>query len=74
MGAPIHLSTDVPAGTGLILNARELATVYNRTPITVEYGTVGDQFQRNVVSIRAEERLAFAVTRPAAAVSVTALN
>jgi HK97 family phage major capsid protein len=74
MGAPIHLSTDVPLGTGLIMDARELATVYGRTPITVEYGTVNDQFQRNIVSIRAEERLAFAVKRPSAAVSVTGLN
>jgi hypothetical protein len=69
MGAPIHLSTDV-----LVLNARALATVYDRQQVTVEYGTIGDQFQRNVVSTSAEERLAFAVARPAAAVSVTALN
>jgi HK97 family phage major capsid protein len=74
MGAPIHLSTDVPLGTGLVMDSRQLATVYNRTPITVEYGTIGDQCQRNIGSIRAEERLAFGLKRPAAAVSVTGLD
>ncbi|CAN5120541.1 phage major capsid protein [soil metagenome] len=74
MGAALHVTTDVPLGTGLVMNAPELATVYGRSPVEVEYGTVGDQFQRNIKSMRVEERIAFAVTRPSAAVSVTGLN
>jgi hypothetical protein len=35
---------------------------------------IGDHFQRNITAIRAEERLAFGVKRPGAAVSVTALQ
>jgi HK97 family phage major capsid protein len=74
MGATIHLSTDIPAGTGLVLNAPEAATVYVRQDVQVKVGTSGDQWQRNLRSFIAEERLAFAVKRPSAVLSVTALN
>lgn len=73
-GAPVYLSTDMPLGTGLVMNATEAAKVYLRQDITVDVGYTGVGFTTNVTAIRAEERIAFAVRRPAAAVSVTALN
>jgi HK97 family phage major capsid protein len=73
-GARVILTTDIPLGTALVMNADELARVFARTPIQISWGTAGDQFQRNIISVIAEERLAFGVRRPSAAVSVTALN
>jgi HK97 family phage major capsid protein len=74
MGATIHVSSDVPAGTGLVVNAGQAATVYVRRDIQVQVGTSGDQWQRNLRAFIAEERLALAVKRPGAIVSVTDLE
>ena len=74
MGAQVMLTTDVPLGTALVLNAAEAARVYLRSDVRVDFGTTGDLWQRNITAIRAEERLALAVRRPAAVVSVTALQ
>ena len=62
-----------PLGTALVLKAPEAARVYLRSDIRVDFGTTGDLFQRNVQAVVAEERLAFAVRKPAAVVSVTGL-
>lgn len=74
MGARVMLTTDAPLGTALVLNAPETARVYLRSDIRVDFGTTGDFFQRNIQAIRAETRLAFAVRRPSAVVSVTGLT
>ena len=48
--------------------------MYLRSDIRVDFGTTGDFWQRNIQAIRAETRLALAVRRPAAVVSVTGLT
>ena len=73
LGARIHLTTDIPAGTGLVMNSAEAATVFVREDVRVDFGLNADMFTRNLQAIRAEERLAFAVKRPAAVVRVTGL-
>ena len=44
----------------------QAAVVYNRQGATVEMGYVNADFTNNVVTIRAEERLALAVEKPSA--------
>lgn len=73
LGAPVHVTTDAPLGTALVLNASEAARVYLREDIRVDMGMSGDGFQRNIRAARVETRLALAVRRPAAVVSVTGL-
>jgi hypothetical protein len=70
----VHLSTDAPLGTALVFNANELARVFVRSDLTIDFSAShGDYFQRNIRAARAEERIALAVRRPSAAVSVTGL-
>jgi HK97 family phage major capsid protein len=73
-GARVSLTTDVPVGTALVMNAAEVGKVYLRSDVRVDSGVTGDMFQRNVSALRAETRLAFGVRRPASAVTVTALT
>jgi HK97 family phage major capsid protein len=48
---------------------QRVGTIYDRMDVMVEISTEdSDNFRRNLVTIRAEERLAFAVTSPQAAV------
>ena len=48
--------------------------MYLRQDITVDTGYTSTGFTTNVSAIRAEERLALAVRRPASVVTVTALR
>ena len=60
------------AGTAVVGAFREAAQVFRRTGITVEATNSHDTyFARNMTAIRAEERLALAVYRPAAFCTLT---
>lgn len=63
-GVPVVLSNHMPAGEFLIGNLRSSATVYQRQGAVVEMGFVNDDFTKNLVTLRAEERLGLAVDRP----------
>lgn len=65
-GVSVVMSSHMPAGQFLIGNLRGSATIFQRQGATVEMGFVNDDFTRNLVTIRAEERLGLAVDRPAA--------
>lgn len=65
-GVQIVLSANMPAGSFLVGSLRGAATIYQRQGAVVEMGFVGDDFTKNLVTIRAEERLGLAVDRPAA--------
>ena len=65
-GVQIVLSNNVPAGSILVANLRGAATIFQRQGATVEMGFVNDDFTKNLVTIRAEERLGLAVDRPQA--------
>lgn len=65
-GVQIVISANMPAGQFLVGSLRSAATIYQRQGAVVEMGFVNDDFTRNLVTIRAEERLGLAVDRPAA--------
>ena len=65
-GVRIVLSNNMTAGKFAIGAFDQAAVVYNRQGATVEMGFINDDFQKNLVSIRAEERLALAVEKPSA--------
>lgn len=65
-GVRVVLSNNVTAGKFVIGAFDMSAVVYNRTGAVVEMGFVGSDFTNNLVTIRAEERLALAVEKPSA--------
>lgn len=65
-GVRIVLSANMTAGKFAIGAFDQAAVVYNRQGATVEMGYVNADFTNNVVTIRAEERLALAVEKPSA--------
>lgn len=65
-GLRVVLSTHMATGYFLIAQMRSAAMVYNRASVAIEMGYVNDDFTKNLVTIRAEERLALGVDRPAA--------
>jgi HK97 family phage major capsid protein len=65
-GAQVVISANMPAGNFLIGSLRNAATIYQRQGAVVEMGFVNDDFTKNLVTIRAEERLGLAVDRPVA--------
>ena len=74
-GARLHITTDMAAGTGLVMNSGEAARVFLRSDVRVEIATEhGEFFRSNLRAIVAEERLTLAVRRPSAIVKVTGLN
>jgi len=65
-GVNVVLSAHMPTGYFLIAQMRTAATVFNRSGAVIEMGYVNADFTNNLVTIRAEERLALACDRPAA--------
>jgi HK97 family phage major capsid protein len=63
-GVSVVLSNFMPAGNFLIGALQRSAVVYARSGATVEMGYVNDDFTRNLVTIRVEERLGLGVERP----------
>lgn len=63
-GVRVVMSNNMPAGKFLIGNLNGSTMVYNREGSTIEMGYVNDDFTKNLVTIRAEERLGLGVDRP----------
>jgi HK97 family phage major capsid protein len=63
-GVRIVLSNFMPVGQFLIGALGTSTMVYNRQGATIELGYVNDDFTKNLVTIRAEERLGLGVDRP----------
>lgn len=63
-GVRVVLSNHMAAGSFLIGALRTSAVVYNRSGSVIEMGYVNDDFTKNLVTIRAEERLGLGVERP----------
>lgn len=69
---PVVETTGMTAGNFLTGSFGSAAQIFDRENITVEVSTEdSDNFRKNMVTIRAEERLAFAVYRPEAFVTGT---
>lgn len=65
-GVQVVMSNHVAAGYFIIGALRSSCTIFQRQGAVVEMGYVNADFTNNLVTIRAEERLALAVDRPAA--------
>lgn len=63
-GVQVVMSNHMPEGFFLIAAMRSSATIYQRSGAVIEMGYVNDDFTRNLVTIRGEERLALGVERP----------
>jgi HK97 family phage major capsid protein len=61
----------VPAGTALVGDFVMGATLFDREEAAVRVGLIDDQFVRNMQTILAELRVAFAVWRPNAFARIT---
>jgi HK97 family phage major capsid protein len=73
-GKPVAISKVVPLGTALVVTG-SMATIFRRGGINVQASNSHqDFFIKNLVAIRAEERIALCVFRPAAFGTVTGLN
>lgn len=60
-GLPVVTTKAMTSGSFLVGDMRSAATMYDRWQPRVEVGFVDDDFTRNLVTIRAEERIALAV-------------
>lgn len=65
-GVRIVLSNHMTQGKFLIGALNQATVLYNRTGAVVEMGYINDDFTRNLVTIRAEERLGLGVEKPSA--------
>lgn len=65
-GVRIVLSNNMTSGKFAIGAFDQAAVVYNRQGAVVELGYVANDFTNNVVTLRAEERLALAIEKPSA--------
>jgi HK97 family phage major capsid protein len=73
-GVPVVLHTGVGLGTALIGDFRESAHIWRRGGVTVEASSShSDYFQRNLVALRGESRLALGVYRSTAFTAVSGL-
>lgn len=63
-GVRVVMSNNMPAGSFLIGALASSATIYQRQGAVIEAGYVNADFTNNLVTLRAEERLALAVDRP----------
>ena len=63
-GVRVVLSANMTPGKFLIGQLNGSAVVYNRQGATVELGHINDDFTKNLVTIRVEERLGLGVERP----------
>ncbi|VBA47916.1 phage major capsid protein [Mycobacterium attenuatum] len=72
-GVPVLQTTQIAAGTGVLLDTSKFGRAVVRGPITVMIGWANDDFTRNLRRFVAEERVALATTRPAAVNIITEL-
>lgn len=63
-GVNVVMSPFMPVGQFLIGSLRTSAIIYQRQGAVVEMGYVNDDFTKNLVTIRCEERLGLGVDRP----------
>jgi HK97 family phage major capsid protein len=65
-GLQVVLSNNMASGKFLVGAIRSSTALYVRSGATVEMGYVNDDFTKNLVTIRVEERLGLGVERPSA--------
>ena len=73
-GVQLVVTTACPAGTAVLFNRGEFATLGIRDGLTVQTNYNADDFRRNKLSLIAEVRELLAIVRPAAGIVVTGLT
>jgi hypothetical protein len=66
LGISIITSPSVPAGTAIVGNFRAAVRLFERSAPVIEWGTINDQFSKNLLTARCEGRYAMTVPQPAA--------
>ena len=65
-GIPVVLSSAITAGKFAMGNFKMGGIVFDKTSMALEIDRTGDDFTKNLITIRAERRLGFAVVQPKA--------
>ena len=65
-GIPVVLSSAMTAGKFAMGNFKMGGIVFDKTAMSLEIDRTGDDFTKNLITIRAERRLGFAVVQPKA--------
>ena len=73
LGIPVSVSDAQTENTGLVGDFRNFSRLDDRRGVMVMTGFVGTQFVEGKVTLRADLRVAFTVTRPAAFCQVTGI-
>jgi hypothetical protein len=63
-GVPVLVTTQLPAGDGVLLDGRKFGYAVIREPLVVRIGCALDDLTRNIIRLIAEERMTLAITRP----------
>lgn len=72
-GIPVAQSDAQTENTGLVVDFANFTRIDNRRGVMVQTGYVGTQFTEGKVTLRADMRAAFTLTRPAAACQITGI-
>lgn len=72
-GVDVLVTTQIAAGTGVLIDTTKFGKILVREGISIRTGTNNDDFTRNLHRFVCEERIAPAVERPAALLSITNL-
>lgn len=64
-GIRVVITKDLQAGKIIAAKTSDSVVIYDRQSVTVEMGYENDDFTKNLVTLRAEERLGLGVERPA---------
>ncbi|WP_284762822.1 phage major capsid protein [Arthrobacter sp. efr-133-R2A-63] len=73
-GITVATTTQIPQGTGLLMNTELIGVAYVREGVTLSMSNSdGNNFTSGKVAIRADERLALAVARPSAGLIITGI-
>lgn len=72
-GVDVLVTTTMAAGAGALIDTRKFGNVHLREGLSLQTGTNNDDFTKNLTRFVGEERLALAVQRPAAVLSLTGL-
>ena len=67
------VTTQLTPGVGVLLDSTKFGRVSVREPLSVRLGFANDDLVRNIYRWVCEERLALAVERPSAILSITKL-
>ncbi|MFF2344235.1 phage major capsid protein [Pseudarthrobacter sp. NPDC058119] len=74
-GIPVVTTTQIPQGTGLLMNTDMIGVAYVREGLTLSMSNSNNaDFTSGKVAVRADERLALAVVRPSAGLVITGIS